>query len=98
MRAGRYQRASHCLLLSLRQQRSYCFDRAQAHLRRSSGGEDAIDHLFPQPRVRSCLPHPAKLSQACPNLFAPRRMRDVQAFNCYRLLIAWHELSSTVEF
>ena len=28
------------------------------------------------------LPDLAKLSEPCPDLFAPRRIRDVQTFNC----------------
>src|SRR5438270_10282796 len=91
------QGLSQCRLIARQQQVSDGFYGTQAHPRRSSGGEDAIDQLFPEPLIRACFPHCAKLRETLANLTGTHSARGAYVFNSDGLLVASHEVSMTIE-
>src|SRR6266852_29682 len=93
--AGGHQSPRHRPWLSVFQQRPHSFDRTQSHFGRRSRGEDAIDQLFPQTRIRPGAPNFAKLSQPFANFRAPRVVREAQLLNCHRFWITRHGIHLT---
>src|SRR6266849_9892443 len=93
--AGGHQSPRHRPWLSVFQQRPHSFDRTQSHFGGRARGENAIDQLFPQTRIRPGAPNFAKLSQPFANLHAPRVVREAQPFDCYRFWITRHGIHLT---
>jgi hypothetical protein len=79
------------------QKRPERLDRSQPHLCRRAGGEDAEDHLFPEPRVRSRLPNVSEFTQSRSNLFPSLTIRDEHAIDVYRFTFSAHKFSM-IEF
>jgi hypothetical protein len=78
-----FQRTCQGGSASLAEQRPYCVHGIRTHDCGSAGGENAVNHLFPQQSVGLGMPDAAKISQPRANLFLPRTVRGLYSFDRY---------------
>jgi hypothetical protein len=90
MRTCFLQSVGHGIRVAIKQQRSHGVNRIQSHASRSTGSENAIGQLFPEPGVGPFAPNRLKLTKPFPNLLAACSVSGHHSFNCDGFLIALH--------
>src|SRR6185369_7225643 len=90
MRTCFLQSAGHGIRVAIKQQGPHGVNRIQSHAGRSTGSENAVGQLFPEPGVRSFAPNLVKLTKPFPNLPAACSVSGHNSFNFDGFLIALH--------